>query len=919
MTIPALIAKIAITAVFSAGTADNPSAVAPIEPSGEPQAFWWDASAFHVGERVFAWKDLGVTPADGSKFTLKLGESVLREPIELKGTLNTLSPRYRIGGFGQIGNTNVVTRVEVDSVSGGVIKSHLTASGATQNYVMIPMAKNVKAGEKAVFEISSPCCSTSGRMSYSITGADGTKFYSISGYYRDPKALFDWQYVFTDPKDTNLVVNTAGWNDDPGCVVRITARDYVSDTLESWSRTVPVGKLWGRKELRFDLSGLPPGFYWMHLDYFGGNGAKTGADRRFPYVMPGAKMPWEGTTLGDEDTVPSPWTKPDFSTDGVFSCWNREIKLGGDGLVQSVKCGGRELLMRPVAFVVDGRPLAFDVRLDSRRNSDASYVLKARNADVTVRVKCEFDGFMLFEADYPTSVKSLVWKVAANRAFVTGFDDCSKEDNSNAFFPKGENPSLDFDPGKNQMWWLPGRIGMMGGIITMHGWHARNIEKAGHVSSTADEIEVSTTFVDEPMQPGPRRTVRFYLEPTPAKPKNMQLASSDESKWTLWTGHVTKYFEAKYPGFEAPHKHKPFRDSLLKGHRVFFYNGSSGYAYNDPFWNRYRCEWHRKGYKTFAHEAPHYDLASRDTGWTYACLACKDYFDFKLWGVNWYLNEPIPEMKDLYFDLANPGSCINELHGCAWKDDFGRMVNDWAILPTREFHKRVYRLVKAKNADGVMYGHIGSRRCPSDVFFDLICMGEGYAYKIHNHDYTYYDIFTPEVMQSFFVPRAQELAMIVIPQFDRARSCWAPHLAKTYNPNTPENLRAIRHFIAYAKIHDVLLQRGLKSKYGLIDSPIRRIHAAGGRYSAYYLEGEPAVTVSNPAPRFLWAWFADARNAVLILLNDTDSEVEQTVSVKGLSAVGTEMLDGSKFDFTKGSCKIKFGPRGAKFISFKVK
>ena len=922
MSILPFLATTTIWAVFSAGTAEKPSAVAPIEPSGEPQAFWWDASAFHVGERSFRWRDLGVAPVEGGTFSVKLGESVLREPITLKGTLKNDAPRYRIGSFGHVGNTSVKTRIEVDASSRGTVKSYMSAVGATQDYVMVPMSKNVDAGETATFDISSPRCSSSGRLHYSLTGVDGTKLYAFSADYRDPRVMFDWQYVYTDPEDSRLVVNTSGWNDDSACTVRITARDYTSDTVETWSRTIPVGKLWGRGDLRFDVDDLPPGFHWMHLDYFGGDGASICSDRRFPYLKPGATMPWEGNRLGAEDTVPPPWTKPEFSADGVFRCWNREMKLGGAGLVQSVKCGGRELLSRPVSLAMDGRPLMFDVRLDACGNSEATYVLKARNADVDVRVRCEFDGFMLFEVEFPASARSLAWEVAAKRAFVTGFDDCSKEDNANAFFPKGEAPSFYFDPGQRQMWWMPGRIGMMGGIVNLHGWHVEKMDRAGRVSSTADEIAVATTFVDGPMQPGPRRKVRFYLEPTPVKPKDTRLAATDETRWTLWTGHVTKYFESKYPGFGNPLKQKPFQEDLRKGKRVFFYNASSGYAYGDAFWNRYRRAWHRKGYQTFAHEAPNYDPAMRDMGWTYACLASRDYFDFKTWGVNWFLNGPVPEMKDLYFDLANPGPCENACHGCEWKDDFGRTVRDWAILPTREFHKRVYRLVKAKNPDGVMYGHVGSRRGPSDVFFDMICMGEGYAYKIHNHDYNYYDILTPEVMQSFFVPRAQELVTILLPQFMRARSCWAPHLLKTYSSRSKEGDRAIRHFIAYAKIHDLLIQRGPDAPEGAqfykVDAPIRRIRA-NGSYSAYYMEGNGAVTVSRPDPRFLWAWFADASNAVLILLNDTDSDVEQTVSVKGLSARGTEMLDGDGFDFTDGSCTFKFGPRAARFISFKMK
>ena len=911
-----------IWAVFGPGSPGNPSAVAPIEPSGTPQAFWWDEQAFHVGGRSFDWKKLGVTPAAGCSFTLDLGETVLRERIELKGTLRKKAPRYRIGSFGTVGNTNIRTRVELTTLAGGTVKSYLSAVGATQDYVMVPMSKTVNAGETVVFDIASPQCSSSGRLHYNIADGDGTKVYAFTADYRDPAIVFDWQYVWTDEASSSLVVNTSGWNDDEGCSVRVSARDYRSDTMEIWSKRVHVGKFWGKRDIRINVSDMPKGFCWVHLDYFGGDGAPVCADRRFPYVNPCGKMPWQGTALGAEDTVPPPWTKPAFSGDGLFRCWNREVRLGGAGMVQSVKSGGKEVLARPVTLELDGQAITFDVRLERAKTSEATYVLKAREADVEVRVTCEFDGFMLFEANFPSAIRSLRWTVAADRAHVTGFDDCSREDNGAAFFPKGENPAFDFNPSERQMWWMPGRVGLMGGVLNLHGWHARNLAKAGHVAATAREVAVTTTFVDEPLSAGPRRTVRFYLEPTPVKPKNVSLAATDETKWTLWTGHVTQYFESKYPGFDNPLVCKPFRDDLKNGKRVFFYNASGAFAYGDAFWNRYRRDWHRKGYTTFAHEAPNYDPAKRDTGWTYACLASKDFFDFKLWGVNWFLHEPVPEMKDLYFDLANPGPCQNAEHGCVWKDDFGRQMQDWAILPTRELHKRVYRLVKAKNLDGVMYGHVGSRRGPSDVFFDMICAGEGFAHKIHLHDYNYYDIFTPEVMQSFFVPRSQELVFIVLPQFMRARSCWAPHLIKTFDSRSPDTDRAIRHFIAYAKIHDLLIQRAPNAPEGTqfykIDAPIRRIRAKGV-YSAYYLEGEPAVTVSNPSPRFLWAWFADGDEAVLVMLNDTDSDATHTVTVKGLSAKGREMLDGKAFDFSSGSCTVRFAPRTARFVSFKLK
>jgi hypothetical protein len=433
---------------------------------------------------------------------------------------------------------------------------------------------------------------------------------------------------------------------------------------------------------------------------------------------------------------------------------------------------------------------------------------------------------------------------------------------------------------------------------------------------------VSTSFVDEPISGDKRRTVRFYMEPTPVKPKDVALASTDETKWTQWTGHLMEYFELKYPGFAVAERVKQFKRELKKGKRVFFYNGSLGSGYGDPFWNWYRRDWHCESYTTFTREAPSYDPEKRDRGWVYACLGSKDFLDFKIWGVNWYLNECIPEMKDLYFDLAGYLPCRNEDHGCAWKDDFGRQVNDWQILQMRELHKRAYRLVKAKNADGVLFGHVSKNRGPSDVFFDMICTGEGFAYKIHEHNYNYYDIFTPEVMQSFFLPRAQEVVTVLIPQFARAINCWAPHLWKSYNPRSPEMNRAIRHFIAYAKIHDLLIQAWPALRDGpqfyKVDAPIRRIRAKG-RYSAYHLEGKPAVSVSKPHARFLWAWFADDKESVLVLLNDTDSEMTQTVSVEGLSKKGRDILEGTSFDFSSGKCTVTFAPRAAFFISFSGK
>ena len=115
----ALLLLASIWAEFAPGSADNPSAVVPVDVSGKPVAIWWDEKAFHVGERAFSWKAIGVKPDNGSKFRIDLGENADREKVEIFATLRKKAPHYRVGSFGQIGNTNIVVRSEVTAKAKG--------------------------------------------------------------------------------------------------------------------------------------------------------------------------------------------------------------------------------------------------------------------------------------------------------------------------------------------------------------------------------------------------------------------------------------------------------------------------------------------------------------------------------------------------------------------------------------------------------------------------------------------------------------------------------------------------------------------------------------------------------------------------------------------------------------------------------
>ena len=64
--------------------------------------------------------------------------------------------------------------------------------------------------------------------------------------------------------------------------------------------------------------------------------------------------------------------------------------------------------------------------------------------------------------------------------------------------------------------------------------------------------------------------------------------------------------------------------------------------------------------------------------------------------------------------------------------------------------------------------------------------------------------------------------------------------------------------------------------------------------------------------------FTGNGKALVILLNDTDREVRETVSVKGVSGMGQEIMRKTVFDFSTGVCDLTFGPREALFLAFGV-
>jgi hypothetical protein len=111
-----------------------------------------------------------------------------------------------------------------------------------------------------------------------------------------------------------------------------------------------------------------------------------------------------------------------------------------------------------------------------------------------------------------------------------------------------------------------------------------------------------------------------------------------------------------------------------------------------------------------------------------SCQGARGYSDYFAAYLVWTL--------DLGFDgfytdgLTSVYACQNLDHGCGYLDEEGNIHSTYAIFPTRETLKRMYRIAKAKHPNGININHASFNMCtPTMSFSDIIYTGEHEDYE----------------------------------------------------------------------------------------------------------------------------------------------------------------------------------------------
>ena len=896
-------------------------------------------------ECAIPWKSLDYTPNKLNSFRINMARDFVKTndwtciapgdyfavPSYAEIILNPEAPHLELTPFGELSAGTIDSNLKIKSVVQDTIDSKMGIKASVFPF-NFEQKKQVNAGENFVADLKGKT-PESGNFDILIKSDKfGIIYKNIVTY----KSLLPVRLacIYTDIPEQQLVMElensrlNAGKNQLKVILEDVKTKKIVFDE----TKIIPQDEL--KVAIKYSIKNVPNGEYILRYSFLTPANKVIASDYE-GYAKYGEKRPWTDTQYGLDDIIPPPWT-PIKTNNNSFACWGRTFQFGGNGFINSMTSQNLELLNNPIELLVNKKAVKFKSEIKEQGNSYTIYKLTPVDSPINLEilVKAEFDGLLYFTVNLlpnnQVTLDSLAINIPMNRKYVSGFDDCDNIINKIDLLNGGDK-SFYINPVTTPYFWCGGDdVGIMGGSASRRGWYLKDKAKGMQIICRGDTVNINLTFVDTPLKIDAARSLEFYLQPTPVKPKTKDLRNLRiHDNMICWGDYVSLYFGHKRPGLYSMRHINYFRDQQEnKGKRVFYYNATKGVSPVSPEWNYFGKLWHCNPPKLgeYMRDAQTPNRAARNFYLsTFGCLNCKDFYEYKLDSICGFLMEPDFKVKDLYFDLTWPRPCANETHGCIWTDEFGYKHRESDLKPLRDILKRIYIQMKQKNSDAMFRGHVISTRLPSDVFFDSIWVGELYDRHILNGP-SYYNVLTPHLVRVAYASRNAEMEMAFIPQFDRALMLFAPDKYAKLNPKEPAMDKAICHFLGYMLVHDLgstptPKDWRMKEFFDAKDLIVGR----GGDYTfyPYWKEETSPVKPSFFGKYCMVSTFAGKNSASIVLLNDSDAVQKFDLSIDcnqlglPMNIDGDEIISKKKVSIKNGKLSLELAPRELKIVVFK--
>lgn len=657
-------------------------------------------------------------------------------------------------------------------------------------------------------------------------------------------------------------------------------------------------------EIPWNISHLPDGDYDFEAAYIDPSGNSGEKFVQYYRKMP-SPTPWDDTKIGCYKDVPCPW-KPlnaDLSkVEALKQVYYFDKKL----LPAMIISNNKTITSRPITICINGTIESNSGSVELIKNTPREVVYKSHakiaNVNFNANVKIDYDGMLWVDLDIspintnPIIIRQMYIDIPLKKEFAEQVhandgDTYNLKDGFTGIVPeKGWHKNLF----KKPAFWIGNeQAGLSWFAENLKGWHMQNHENSVEIIPGKSESIVRLNIVDTPLNLLGNRSLSFGFQGTPVKdPITSIRANRLGTEWGWANQNIYFNYYDPDPEFVDIDYLSHLRDYVYKGKKFFHYilsNGASPYA---PDWGYWGKIWTCGELGNYRIETNVHTLKRRNKWvWTYTCLNSKSFRNHLLWSVARCIDDKFININNLYYDLVGPRMCSNEEHGCGWTDDWGNHYPTLNLLGTREFHMRMYELMKKKRPESMHIYHVTNAPAITAVtsFADALVDGETFFGNVLVEKESYFGIYTPELFRVSYYGQKWGTPTINYCQLRRCSVKRNPSRVSLWNKSNPphEMKKAMRHYVGYVLVHDVQTWDAMENVHKYIDDSWKIFKDFLGEWDGkeefipYWDTASPVKVYSSSPDRIMASIYRRGDKAVIVIMNDTAVKQDIRILVDG--------------------------------------
>lgn len=609
-----------------------------------------------------------------------------------------------------------------------------------------------------------------------------------------------------------------------------------------------------------------------------------------------------GNRIGSDDSVPPPWDK--ITCDGrKVHIWNREYYFGNGPLPEQILIDKQKLLKMPPVLHSDGKTL--DVLWTPGKsvygNSFTEFTGSGKlgGHEISYKTRVDFDGLICCDITMPSGLSmpdfAVVWQVETKFSTFLMTPKVEESPDNPVIFPM----SITKRQEESRAIWLTSETG---GFAFDYESDANWVYKPDEKIFSADRETgfCRVRLITSPVVFPSSAVYRLLYIATPTRPLPERIRGfrkyARSGKKMIYHNHA---FGFQNVGSFLPASN--FEDEMQKGDsELIYYSMADSICDLDPMVNFFRKYWDIPG--QYSYRFVHYESLGGEPKPTFtlgACPACPFFKDYYLWNQkNCYTKPGFRRFSIVYYDLCGYGNCQNSLHGCLFKDVFGRAISRTMLLSKRDLVLRTLRLAHA-NGRAVQ---VHAQRAFSPMLHGLAdywVPGEQYGPLLARNSYGYTDEVPELLWQTEFNRNLIGTGLImgcsigwINPEKMKQPDLTEAMLSATL-PYDIETTALFANTTVMTKIYDIFEQAGVYERSGVV---------------FHRFDCQQELKISDQECRLSWYETPGGRR-LLIVSNPTPCRKNLEITISGAipsDCLLNEQYHGDKFTVTMGrfNCSI---------------